>query len=67
MIIVKKEKYLSWEEFLYNVKEFSRYQGCWGRLLRDIEENENYATELKQYIETNKYADFLDFCIQEGW
>lgn len=64
---VKKEKYLSWEEFLANVKEFSYSQGRWGRLLRSIEENEDFATELKEQIEKNEYVDFLDFCIREGW
>ena len=61
------EIYASFEEFLDNVKEFSYSQGRWGRLLKDIEENENFATELKEQIETNKYVDFLDFCIREGW
>ena len=64
---VKEKKYLSFEEFLDNVKEFSYSQGRWGRLLKSIEENEDFATELKEQIETNKYVDFLDFCIREGW
>ena len=64
---VKEKKYLSFEEFLNNVKEFSYSQGCWGRLLKNIEENEDFATELREHIETNKYVDFLDFCIREGW
>lgn len=64
---VKEEKYLSWEEFLANVKEFSYNQGRWGRLLRSIKEDKDFATELKEQIETNKYIDFCDFCMREGW
>ena len=64
---VKEKKYLSFEEFLDNVKEFSYSQRRWGRLLKIIEENEDFATELREHIETNKYVDFLDFCIREGW
>lgn len=59
-----KQKYMTFEEFLENVKMLSHSQGQWGRLLKDIEEDSDYKETWKQAIENGQ---FVDFVIQAGW
>lgn len=60
----KQKGYITGEMALDLIKSLSYSQGCWGRLLRDLEEYEEYMEEFKNWIEEQKFTDELDLILR---
>lgn len=50
---------LSGEQALNLIKDLSYSQGCYGRLLRQLEENDKIE-DFKQWVEEQQFTDTLD-------
>lgn len=50
---------ISGEKALELIKELSYSQGCWGRLLRELEENDAIE-DFKNWVEEQQFTDTLD-------
>lgn len=58
----KQKGYITGEMALDIITALSYGQGCWGRLLRDIEDND--ATEdFKQWVEEQKFTNEIDLIL----
>jgi hypothetical protein len=53
---------ISGEQALNIIIDLSRSQGCWGRLLRDLEEN-NSIEDFKKWVEEQQFTDTLDLIL----
>lgn len=60
----KQKGYITWELALDLIKSLSYSQGCWGRLLRDLEEYEEYMEEFKNWVEEQKFTSELDLILK---
>lgn len=57
------KKYITGEEALDLIKSLACSQGCWGRMLRDLEENDEIE-DFKKWVEKQKFTDDLDLIIR---
>jgi len=53
---------ISGEQALNIIIDLSRSQGCWGRLLRDLEENDSIE-DFKNWVEEQQFTDTLDLIL----
>lgn len=53
---------ISGEDALNIIVDLSRSQGCWGRLLRDLEENDAIE-DFKKWVEEQQFTDTLDLIL----
>lgn len=59
----KQKGYITGEMALDLIKSLACSQGCWGRLLRDIEENDAIE-DFKNWIEEQKFTNELDLILR---
>lgn len=57
------KKYLSYEDVLNIIKDLARSKGQYGRLYRDLMENEDSREYLKEVCEKEKFKQDLDFIL----
>lgn len=57
------KKYITGEQALDLIKSLACSQGCWGRMLRDLEENDEIE-DFKKWVEKQKFTDDLDLIIR---
>lgn len=58
------EKYLNFEDFIKLIKELSKSQGLYGRILREINElNEEELEKLKTAINKKHFKDNIDIIL----
>ena len=53
---------ISGEQALNIIIDLSHSQGCWGRLLRDLEENDAIE-DFKKWVEEQQFTDTLDLIL----
>lgn len=53
---------ISGEKALELIKSLSHSQGCWGRLLRELEENDTIE-EFKIWVEEQQFKNELDLIL----
>ncbi len=53
---------ISGEKALELIKSLSYSQGCWGRLLRELEENDTIE-EFKNWVEEKQFTTELDLIL----
>ena len=53
---------ISGEQALNIIIDLSHSQGCWGRLLRDLEENDSIE-DFKKWVEEQQFNDELDLIL----
>lgn len=58
----KQKGYITGEMALDIIASLSYSQGCWGRLLRDIEENDAIE-DFKNWVEEQKFTSELDLIL----
>ena len=58
----RQKGYITGERALDLIKELSMSQGCWGRLLRDLYENDA-VEDFKEWVESKKFASDIDLII----
>ena len=66
MVIVKNKEergFLSSQEIMLEIKQLSYSQGAYGRLLEEIEENEEMQEALREVVKEQKFKDFVDFIL----
>lgn len=51
------------EDALNILVSLSHSQGCWGRLLRDLEENDAIE-DFKKWVEEQRFTDELDLILR---
>lgn len=59
----KQKGYITGERALDLIKSLARSQGCWGRMLRDLYENDA-VEDFKNWVEENKFTDELDLILR---
>lgn len=59
----KQKGYITGERALDLIKELSMSQGCWGRMLRSLYENDE-VEDFKNWVEENKFTDELDLILR---
>lgn len=59
--MIKKE-YITGDLALDIIKSLSKSQGCWGRLLNQLFENDS-VKEFKNWVEKQKFTDELDLIL----
>ena len=55
--------YLDFNDILNEIKSLAKSQGFYGRLYRELMENEDYKEDFKTEIEKQKFKDTLDFIL----
>ena len=58
----KQKGYITGDYALELIKSLARSQGCWGRLLRELEEDDSIE-DFKEWIEKNKIINELDLIL----
>jgi hypothetical protein len=58
----KQKGYITGEYALDLIKSLARSQGCWGRMLRDLYENDA-VEDFKEWVESQKFTNDLDLIL----
>lgn len=59
----KQKGYITGEMALDIIKSLACSQGCWGRMLRDLYENDA-VEDFKEWVEENKFTSELDLILR---
>ena len=59
----KQKGYITGEMALDIIKSLACSQGCWGRMLRDLCENDA-VEDFKKWVEENKFTNELDLILR---
>lgn len=61
----KQKGYITGELALDLIKSLACSQGCWGRMLRDLEENDAIE-DFKDWVEEQQFTSELDLILKLG-
>lgn len=59
----RQKGYITGELAMNIIKELAMSQGCWGRMLRDLIENDA-VDEFKEWVEAQQFTDELDLILR---
>lgn len=60
----KQKGYITGDYAIDVIKSLACSQGCWGRLLRDLYEDEDVLEEFKKWVEEQQFTDDLDLIMR---
>ena len=60
----KQKGYITGDYAIDVIKSLACSQGCWGRLLRYLYEDEDVLEEFKKWVEEQQFTDDLDLIMR---